>query len=138
MKIVRSSVNVVLAYFLLPYLLFLVALYACLAGNVLHVLAHFTLLGLLAHFVLQVTILVDPELPFSQPIERGRESFFLFVFTVAMGIVSAVLETLSAELYSSRSATVGAFGGLLLASTAVDRLTRVRVERATARREFLG
>jgi hypothetical protein len=138
MKVVRSSIDIVLAFFLAPYLLVLAAVHAYIVGHVLHVLVHFALLGLLAHFVLQVTILVDPDLPFSRPPEKGRQSLLLFAFTVGMGIVSAVIDTLSAELYRSLGTTAIAFSAVVAASVGVDRLTRVRVRRATEAMEFSG
>jgi hypothetical protein len=137
-KIVRSSIDVVLVFFLLPYLIALAALQAYLVGHIGHVLVHFALLGLLGHFVLQVMILFDPDLPFSQPPEKGRQSLLLFVFTVGMGIISAIVDTLSAELYRTVGTTLAAFGTVIAASAAVDRLTRTRVRRATESMEFLG
>lgn len=138
MKLVRSSITVVLVFFLVPYLLFVSAIYAFLVGNLPHVLVHFALFGLLGHFVLQVTILVEPELPFSRPLDKGHQSILLVAFTVVMGIVSAVLDTLSAQLYASTMATVLAFAGVVAASVVVDRLTRARVARRTASMEFVG
>ena len=138
MNIVRSSQNVLLAFFLLPYLLFLTALYTYFIGNVFHVAVHIGLQGLLGYLVLQVAMLADPALPFSRPPQKGRNSAVTLAFVLAAAMASTVLDTFSAELYGSALATAGAFGALVLASVVVDRLTRARVELETESLEFEG
>jgi hypothetical protein len=138
MQIVRSSKNVLVTFFLLPYLLFLTVLYTYFAGNVVHVAVHIALLGLLSHLVLQVAVFLDPELPFSKPMQKGRNQTTLFGFMTVIMIVSIFLEIFSAALYASLTATLAAFTVILLASLGVDRLTRVRVARETGSLEFEG
>ena len=138
MNIVRASQNVLAASFLLPYLLFLVALYTYFVGNVLHVAIHIALQGLLGYLVLQVTMLADPALPFSKPTQKGRNSAAMLGFMVAAVVASTFLDAFSARLYGSALATAGAFGSIVLASLVVDRLTRARVELETESLEFEG
>jgi hypothetical protein len=137
-KIVRASKDVLVAFFLVPYLLLLVAIYAYMVGNLWHVLVHLALQGLLGHLVLQVAMLIDPALPFSKPARKGGNSLVMIVFLTVMAALSAVLNAMSASLYSSVGATSAAFGGIVLAGLVVDRLTRARVERQTASLEFEG
>jgi hypothetical protein len=138
MNIVRASQNVLVASFLLPYLLFLVALYTYFVGNVLHVAIHIALQGLLGYLVLQVTMLADPALPFSKPTQKGRNSAATLAFMLAAVMASTFLDAFSAQLYGSPLATAGAFGSIVLASLVVDRLTRARVELETESLEFEG
>ena len=138
MQIVRSSKNVLVAFFLLPYLLFLAVLFTYLAGHLVHVAVHIALLGLLSHLVLQVAVLLDPELPFSRPMQKGRNQTALFGFMAVITFISVFLEVFSAELYSSLTATLAVFTVIVLASGGVDRLTRARVERQTQSLEFEG
>jgi hypothetical protein len=138
MSIVRASQNVLVASFLLPYLLFLVALYTYFVGNALHVAIHIALQGLLGYLVLQVTMLADPALPFSKPTQKGRNSVATLAFMLAAVVASTFLDAFSAQLYGSAVATAGAFGSIVLASLVVDRLTRARVELATESLEFEG
>jgi hypothetical protein len=138
MHIVRSSQNVLVAFFLLPYLLVLVALYTYVIGNVFHVAVHIGLQGLLGYLVLQVAMLADPALPFSRPPQKGRNSAATLIFVLTAAMASTVLDTFSAELYASAFATAGAFAALVLASVVVDRLTRTRVELETESLEFEG
>jgi hypothetical protein len=138
MRIVRSSKNVVMVFFLVPYLLFLVALYSYLVGSVLHVALHIGILGLLGHLTLQVAMLIDPALPFSQPPQRGRNSIVMMAFLLATGIASTVLDAFSFALYSRVSWTLGVVAGIVGGSVLADRLTRARIERETHSLEFEG
>lgn len=137
-KVVRASKDVLVAFFLVPYLLLLVAIYTYLVGNVWHVLVHLALQGLLGHLVLQVSMLIDPALPFSKPTRKGGNSLVMIVFLTVMAALSAVLNVFSSRLYGSASATAGAFAAIVVAGLIVDRLTRARVDRQTASLEFEG
>ena len=138
MAIVRSSIRVLVAFFLLPYLLFVTLVYTYFVGNVFHVALHMSLQGLLSLLVLQVAMLIDPALPFSRPTQKGRDSFLLFVFLIMMTMISVFLSIFSAELYSSVVATVSVFGAMMAVSLALDWLTRARVGLQAASLEFEG
>ena len=138
MKIVRASKDVLVGFFLVPYLLFLVAVYTYMVGNLWHVVVHLALQGLLGHFVLQVAMLIDPALPFSRPVRKGGSSVVMMVFLASMAALSAVLNAFSAPLYGSVRATAGVFAGIVLSGLVVDRLTRARVARQAASLEFEG
>ena len=137
-KIVRACKDVLVAFFLAPYVALLVAIYTYMVGNLWHVVVHLALQGLLGYLVLQVAMLIDPALPFSKPARKGGNSVVMIVFLAMMAALSAVLNAFSAPLYGSVAATAGVFGGIVLAGLVVDRLTRARVERQTASLEFEG
>lgn len=138
MTIVRASKNVLMAYFLGPYLLFLVAIYSYLVGHVWHVALHIGLQGMLGHLALQMAVLIDPALPFSRPPQKGRNSLVMMAFLIVTAMASTALDAFSASLYSSALATSMAFAAMASASLVVDRLTRARVERLTKSLEFEG
>jgi hypothetical protein len=139
MQIIRASKDVLVAFFVIPYLTFLTVVYTYFTGNFQHSLVHIALLGCLSHLALQVALFIDPALPFSRPpAQKGQNTTSLFVFTLAIFIINAALHSFLASLYASRSATGAAFALLLLASVGVDRLTRVRVRRETGSLEFEG
>jgi hypothetical protein len=138
MSIVRSSKNVLMAFFLIPYLVFLIAVYSYFVGNVLHVAVHIGLQGLLGHLVLQMAILIDPALPFSRPATKGRNSAIMMVFLIVMAMASTALDAFSATLYGSVAATASVLATIVGASVLVDRVTRARVERQTKSLEFEG
>jgi len=138
LRVIRSAKNVVVAFFLAPYLLFIGAIYLYFAHNVLHVLVHIALLGLISHLVLQAYVLLDPELPFSRPMQVGRRSGALVMVMLVMGLISGLLQAFSPTLYGSVEATTIAFGVLLVATIVLDLLTRARVERQARSLEFEG
>ena len=137
-KIVRASKDVLVAFFLVPYLVVLTLVYTYMVGNLWHVVVHLALQGLLGYLVLQVAMLLDPALPFSRPARKGGNSIVMLVFLAVMGALSALLNVYSAPLYASLRLTLAVFAAILVSGVIVDRLTRARVERQTASLEFEG
>jgi hypothetical protein len=138
MKIARSSKDVLVAFFLIPYLLVVSAIYSYVVGNVIHVLVHVAFLGLLAHLVLQIGLLLDPALPFSRPMQKGRSSSLFLGFTLATILVSLFLQFYSARVYGSITSTVTAVAVIVFIGVVIDLLTRARVSRQAQLLEFEG
>ena len=138
-KIARASKNVMVAFFLLPYLALVTVVVAWFAGSFAHVAVHMALLRLVSHLVLQVGILMDPALPFSRPpAVKGQRTTAFFWFMIGVAIVTSILQSFSAAWYSSLPATLAAFAAVVLLSIGIDRLTRARVERDTGRSSSRG
>jgi len=137
-RVVRASMNVLAVFFLLPYLVFIAGVYAWFVPNLLHVVVHVALLGLISHLCLQLMVLLDPDLPFSKPPMKGRSSstMFLLIFVV-MGVL-VFFQAVTTWIYGSVMTTVGAFAAIGLLGMLIDRLTRARIERQTAAMEFQG
>jgi hypothetical protein len=138
MKIARSSKNVLVAFFLVPYLLVVSAIYGYVVGNVVHVLVHVAFLGLLAHLVLQIALLLDPALPFSRPMQQTRVTGFFLGFTLVTILGSLFIQFYSARIYSSAASTVAAIAVILVIGFVIDLLTRARVQRQAQLLEFEG
>ena len=138
MRIARSSKNVLVAFFLIPYLLVVSAIYAYVVGNVVHVLVHVAFLGLLAHLVLQIALLLDPALPFSRPMQQTRVTGFFLAFTFATILVSLFIQFYSARIYSDITWTIAAVAIIVLIGLVIDLLTRARVSRQAQLLEFEG
>ena len=138
MRIARSSKDVLVAFFLIPYLLVVSAIYAYVVGNVVHVLVHVAFLGLLAHLVLQIALLLDPALPFSRPMQQTRVTGFFLAFTFATILVSLFIQFYSARIYSDITWTIAAVAIIVLIGLVIDRLTRARVSRQAQLLEFEG
>jgi hypothetical protein len=138
LRIIRSAKNVLVAFFLLPYLLFIGAIFLYLSHNVWHVVVHVALLGLISHLVLQANVLLDPELPFSRPMQVNRRANSIIMLMVVMFVISALLQGFSATLYQSPTATAIAFGVVITASIVMELLTRARVELQARSLEFEG
>ncbi len=138
MRMVRASKDVLMTFFLAPYLAFVLAVAAYFSGHLWPAFVHVTLLGLLGHLVLQLTILIDPVLPFSRPMTKGRNSTLLFVLTMGVVVVAAMMQFLLASAYSHAPTLAVVSIAMIGASALVDRLTRARVDRQTRSLEFEG
>jgi len=140
LSLIRSAKNVVLAYFLAPYLLFVFAVYVVVIGigSIGHIALHMALLGLISHLVLQAYILLDPDLPFSRPAQTGRRSGTVIGFMLVMGLASGLLQAFSWWIYQSLTATVIVFGAIIGANALMNLLTRARVEVQARSLEFEG
>jgi hypothetical protein len=138
MKVVRAATNVLVSFFLVPYVLFLIAIYTYFVGNLWHVAVHMVLQGLIGHLVLQVTMLVEPALPFSKPVQRTRNSLVTIGFLAVMAAMSAILDRFSAAVYASVVSTAAVYGAVIVGSLVVELLTRARVGNQAASLEFEG
>ena len=138
MRLARSSKDVLVAFFLIPYLLVVSAIYSYVVGNIVHVLVHVAFLGLLAHLVLQIALLLDPALPFSRPMQRGRNTSLFFGFTLITILASLFIQFYSATMYNSVTLTTGAVVAIVLIGVAIDFGTRARVNRQAQLLEFEG
>lgn len=129
-QVIRSARNVLAVFFLLPYLVFVAAVYAWFVPNLLHVVVHVALIGLLSYLCLQVMILLDPDLPFSKPPMKGRSSttMFFVIFVVVLVV----------WVYSSVVITAAAFAAAVALSALIDRVTRARIDQQARAFEFLG
>ena len=71
-RIVLAEKNFLMIYFVLPFLLLLAIVFYYFFDNLLHVLLHILVLGILAHMFLQFAFLYAPDLPFSRPQHQRR------------------------------------------------------------------
>jgi len=138
LRIIRSAKNVLVAFFLLPYLLFIGAIFLYFSRNLWHVVVHVALLGLISHLVLQANVLLDPELPFSRPMQVNRRANSIIMLMVVMFLISGLLQGFSSTLYQSPAATAIAFGVVITSSIVMEWLTRARVELQARSLEFEG
>jgi hypothetical protein len=135
--LIRASKNVVVLTFLVPYLAFVMVAMSWATHRPLDTLAHIGLMGLFSHLILQLAILLDPELPFAQPTDNNRSSSFFGLF-VAIAIVNVLLTVFSQQLFRSALNVSLTAGALILASVFTELLTKARVDEQTRKLEFLG
>jgi hypothetical protein len=105
LRMVRSSRSVLVTFFLLPYLLFVTAIYAYMIGNIFHAAVHMALLGLFSFLCLELVVFIDPELPFSRPPQKGKNSTLTLILIFSIVVLTSILGAFSAEIYSSIGAT---------------------------------
>jgi len=137
--VVAATKNVIIAFFLLPYLAAVGVAFTWLTGQPVHVAVHLAFLGLTSHLVLQIVLLAAPELPFSQPLQKGTRSGMIIVTMMGAMILGLVMVPLLAVfVYVSPIRIVVGLAAFAGASIAIDRMTRVRVERQADQLEFGG
>ncbi len=136
-RVVRSSKNILVVTFLLPYLALVGAVLAYFSTNPWHLAVHLIVVALMSHLVLQAVTFLEPELPFSKPmVKSGSSRVFVLI-----GIVSAsavLMPIVAPVMYQSAVATILGIAGLVAASVVLDRVTRLRVEAQAAGLEFEG
>ncbi len=135
--LIRASKNVVVAMFLVPYLLFVMAAMAWATKNVANSILHVGLLGLISHLVLQLTILLEPELPFAKPTDKNR-STSLFALFIGIGIINVLLNVFSERLFGSWINIGGTAAVAIVGSIFVELLTKARVDEQARNLEFVG
>jgi ABC-2 type transport system permease protein len=137
-RLLRSAQNVLVITFLVPYILLTGAAMVWFYHQVRMVVVHLVVIGLLSHLLLQLSTLIEPELPFSKPIDKGLSSARIFAFTMLAGLAATVLALVTPSIYGRTPAVLLTCGLLLAGTIALDRWMRLRVEREAAGLEFLG
>jgi hypothetical protein len=115
-KLVIALKNVAVAYFLGPFLLFVLGVLAWQLGDVRHAVVHTLVLGLISHIALQGSIGIAPRLPFSLPPDktRGSAALILWLVVIILG-GQGLLIVLNRWVYGSAFRT----GVLIIALAAV-------------------
>jgi hypothetical protein len=138
-RLVLSMKWFVMASFVLPYLGFMAAVFLYRFGNPLHVAVHVLVLGLFSHLFLQMTVIIDPNLPFSKPLQKGERSVVMFVTALVQTVLAVPMVMLvSRYIYPSGALTAAFIMGMVLLSAGVERLLTVRVTNRSARWEYIG
>ena len=135
---VRAAKNVLVVGFLLPYLLMVGVVLSFYTTNVAHLIVHLTVVALLSHLALQGISFLDPELPFSKPMQKGRASTRIFMLMMVIGIGAVVLPLAAPLVYKSVVATTLVIATLLGLSFMLERMTRLRIEAQAEQLEFQG
>ena len=126
-KLVLSSRNIITLFFLAPYLLFLGAMFAYSFHEWSHALLHAAFTGMLSYLVLQFTVMVNPQLPFSQPPEKDTQSGRMFGIMLGATLVGLGLYfLLTTVVYKSAIGMLLATLVFLALAFAMDRVTRRR------------
>lgn len=136
-RLVLAEKNFLMIYFVLPFLLILSGTFYYHFGNLLHVLLHILVLGLLSHLFLQFAFLYSPDLPFSRPNVKGRRSMNLAMFLIFVPFIIYLGLPLIFEHVYGRPASFIVFTiAILLVSFVLEKLIKVRVSAQMKTLEF--
>jgi hypothetical protein len=138
-RLVLSMKWFVMASFVLPYLGFMAAIFLYCFGNPIHVVVHVLVLGLFSHLFLQMTVFIDPNLPFSKPMQKGERSVVMFMTALIQTVLSVPMVMLvSRFIYPSALRTAFFIVGVVMLSVGVERMLAGRVSSRSARWEYIG
>ena len=127
-RLVLSARNIISIFFLLPYLLFIAALFTYSFGSASHALVHAAYMGMVSYLALQFMVLMSPRLPFSIPMEKDAQGGAMFGIMMVVVIAGMGLYyLLTAVVYRSTLAMLMAAGVFVVLAITMDRLTRLRV-----------
>jgi hypothetical protein len=136
-RLVLWSKNFIFVYFVLPYLVFIGAVFLYFFRNPWHVLLHLSVLALISHFFLQIAVFFNPALPFSLPARKGQRSSS-FIVTIFFGPILAIgmLYIFSRWVYPNAILLFALLAGMAVASWLCERALQARVRRHTLSIEY--
>lgn len=137
-RLIRAAKDVVVMMFLAPYVIAVAATMAYATHDPIHAITHVVLLGLVSHLVLQTTILMDPELPFAKPFDKGGGPSRMMALFLFIGIANVGLTFATPWLYSNWLLTAGLAAAVIVLSVLVEMLTKARIEEQARKLEFVG
>jgi len=137
-RLVRATRNVLVVFFLLPYVALVAVILSFYTVSVPHLLVHLVVVGLISNLILQIVTFLDPELPFSKPAQKGRAAGRVFSVMFVVGVGAVVMPLLAPLVYRTTVGIAILVAALAGVSVLVERLTRLRVEAQAARLEFEG
>ncbi len=135
-RIVVATKNFVTLYLLGSYLFALAAIWSVFYDRVWHAAVHALFIGMLAHLLLQVIVIVKPALPFAAEPRRGERSFGLMLTFFSGAIVAGIVPLLLPALYAQPIAALTAFIVLVAVTAAMEYALRLRVDEAIGELEF--
>jgi hypothetical protein len=130
--LVMAVKNIVVAFFLLPYAVFLVAALSWRFGHLGHAIVHAGFLLLLGMLALQSAVLVSPRLPFASPPAKATGNAVMIIWmTVTMAASLITIVVVQRWVYRGWSRVAIAAAVLLLITAVLDQLL---YSRAVSRR----
>ena len=101
-----------------------------------HALVHALFAGLLAHLLLQLTVIAKPALPFATEPRKGERSSMLFAVILVGSMIAGVFPFALSLVYRSTAVTAGALLLMVGLTAAIEYALRLRVVEAIGDLEF--
>ena len=124
--------------FLVPYLAALAGLLAWAFGDLWHGVGHAVVLGLIVHLAIQLRILVNPRLPFSQPPRKGSRMGAIFGVMLLAGLAIGVLPLLLWAVYARVEWTIAMILVLAVGGALMPRFVTAWIRPRVGQLEFNG
>jgi hypothetical protein len=133
-RIIIAMEHVVVAYFLVPFVVFIAGVFTWRFADPGHALVHALYLGLIGLIVFQTAILVHPTLPFSNEPQKNVNTAKMFGWMMGVMVGGTLtLIAIKSWVYPSwlRVAVVAA--GLVVLAILLDRAVRARAQMKSSR-----
>lgn len=138
-RLILSEKNFLMIYFVLPFLFVLGGIFYYYFQDLLHVLLHILVLGLLAHLFLQFAFLYSPDLPFSRPNVKGSRSRNLALFLILVPLITyLILPWIFQFVYTNAPSFLTFSITVLTVSLVLETLIQVRITTHLKKHEFMG
>ena len=135
-RLIVAAKNIVTVWFLGGYLLLLAAIWSYYYERIWHAFFHAAVIGLLAHMLLQVTVMMRPSLPFAAEPRKVERSARLYGVLFFGSLIAAIIPTFLPYVYVSASMTAVVVGLMLAITAALEYTLRLRITEAIGDLEF--
>ncbi len=135
-RLIVAAKNFVAIWFLGGYLLLLAVIWSYSYERIWHAFFHAGIIGLLAHMLLQLTVMLRPALPFATEPRRVERSARLYGVLFFGSLIAAIVPTFLPLVYARPPLTLVVVTVLLGATAALEYTLRLRVAEAIGDLEF--
>jgi hypothetical protein len=126
----------VAVWFLGGYLLLLATIWSYYYERVWHAFFHAAVIGLLAHMLLQITVMIRPSLPFAAEPRKVERSARLYGVLFFGSMIAAVIPIFLPFVYVSASMTAVVITLMFAITAALEYTLRLRITEAIGDLEF--
>jgi len=135
-RLIVAAKNFVAIFFLGGYLLLLAGIWSYSYERVWHAFFHAAVIGLLAHMLLQLTVMLRPALPFAAEPRKIERSARLYGVLFFGSLVAAIVPTFLPMVYARQSLTTAVVALLIAMTAALEYVLRLRLAEAIDDLEF--
>ena len=135
-RLIVAAKNIVSVWFLGGYLLLLAVIWSYYYERVWHAFFHAAVIGLLAHMLLQITVMMRPSLPFAAEPRKVERSARLYGVLFFGSMIAAVIPTFLPFVYVSAGLTAVVVAGMIAITIALEYTLRLRITEAIGDLEF--
>ena len=135
-KLIVAAKNFVAQWFLGSYLLLLAVIWSFYYERVWHAFFHAAMIGLLAHMLLQLAVLIKPALPFSSEPRKAERTSSLYVVFLFGSLLAALIPMFLPLVYGRPPLLAMVVGVMVSLTVALEFALRLRVNEAIGDLEF--
>jgi hypothetical protein len=135
-RLIVAAKNFVAMWFLGGYLLLLATIWSFYYERVWHAFFHAAVVGLLAHMLLQLAVMLRPALPFASETRRVERSAGLYAVFFFGSLVASIVPMFLPLVYERPPLTAALVSLMLLMTAALEYTLRLRVAEVIGDLEF--